>query len=89
MAPDDTKVGAKRVDTPKRVGLLDEYLSEAQLAAELGKDIRTIQRWRKLRIGPPVTMKGITPIYNIATTRAWLSAGGTASAKPQSVKRGR
>ena len=35
-----------------RPGLLDDYLSEEDLAAELQKDVRTLQRWRKLRVGP-------------------------------------
>jgi hypothetical protein len=64
----------------KRVGLLDEYMSEAELAAELGRDLRTLQRWRKLRIGPPFVMNGTAPIYNIDKARAWLAAGGTAAA---------
>lgn len=63
-----------------RPGLLDDYLSEADLAAELQKDVRTLQRWRKLRVGPPFVMNGITPIYPRPGAVKWLQAGGTAGA---------
>jgi hypothetical protein len=65
---------------PKRAGLLDDYIGEPELAAELNINLRTAQRWRKLQIGPPFVMKGITPIYNKALARQWLAAGGTAAA---------
>ena len=54
--------------------LLDEYLTRSELAAELGKSERTLERWERLGIGPPVTRNGITPIYNIPGARAWLRA---------------
>jgi hypothetical protein len=70
------------VDTKpaKRAGLLDGYLSAAELALELDKDSRTLLRWRKLRVGPPFIMNGITPIYNIESVKHWLAAGGSAVA---------
>jgi Homeodomain-like domain len=71
----------------RRVGLLDDYMSEDELAAELDVHRRTVQRWRQLRIGPPFVMNGIMPIYNIGKARQWLAAGGTAS-KRQTAARG-
>jgi hypothetical protein len=65
----------------KHDGLLDAYVTEAQLAAEFRKNPRTLLRWRKLGIGPPVTMTGITPNYNVEKAGQWLAAGGTASIK--------
>jgi hypothetical protein len=66
------------VDTPTpRTGIFAVFLSEAELATELGRCERTLARWRKLRIGPPFVMKGREPIYNIEASRAWLAAGGT------------
>ena len=67
--------------TPRepRSNLLGDYLPEQQLAVELKRNPRTLQRWRKLGIGPPVTMIGELPYYNIESTRAWLVAGGTAA----------
>ena len=54
--------------------LLDEYFTRPELAAELGKSERTLERWERLRIGPPVTRLGITPLYNIKGARTWLRA---------------
>ncbi len=54
--------------------LLDEYFTRPELAAELGKSERTLERWERLKIGPPVTRCGVTPLYNIEGSRAWLRA---------------
>ena len=70
----------------RRVGLLDDYMSEAEIADELDKNLRTLQRWRKLRIGPPFTMNGVMPIYNIEKARQWLAAGGTASKRQTAAR---
>jgi hypothetical protein len=59
-------------------GLLAEYLTEQELAAELRKNPRTVQRWRALGIGPPYAMNGETPIYPRSGAVSWLQAGGTA-----------
>jgi hypothetical protein len=59
-------------------GLLGDYLSEEELAVELDKTVRTVQRWRKLGIGPPFVKRGKTPDYHREKTRQWLAAGGTA-----------
>jgi hypothetical protein len=42
------------------------------MAAELGKDPRTLLRWRRERSGPPVTYIGKTPLYNQESAKAWL-----------------
>ena len=70
-----------------RVGLLDDHLTEAELAIELRKDPRTLLRWRKLRSGPPYTMVGNSPIYSIERARKWLSEGGTAGSSKARRKR--
>jgi hypothetical protein len=62
-----------------RSNLLDDYLSEQQLAVELKRNPRTLQRWRKLGVGPPVSMVGEMPFYQVDAARAWLAAGGTAA----------
>ena len=54
--------------------LLDDFFTRAALARELGKSERTLERWERLGIGPPVTRLGNTPIYNIERARAWLLA---------------
>jgi hypothetical protein len=65
------------MDKSEQRGLLDDYLSEEELAAQLRKNVRTLQRWRKLRIGPPVTWNGRTPTYNVESARQWLRARET------------
>jgi hypothetical protein len=73
--------GGISVDIPtSRTGILTDFLSEAELAAELGCFERTLARWRGLRIGPPFAMKGREPIYETQAARAWLAAGGTKGA---------
>jgi hypothetical protein len=52
--------------------LLASYLSEAQLAQQLDVTTRTLQRWRRQRTGPPVTMIGGSPMYRIASIETWL-----------------
>jgi len=52
--------------------ILDGYLSLDQLAAQLGRSRRTIQRWQSLRIGPPVTKIGNQAFFSIASVKAWL-----------------
>ena len=73
--------------TRPRTGVLADFLSEKELAQELGRCERTLARWRKLRIGPPFGMNGREPIYNVQQARAWLAAGGTS--KPAARQRRR
>jgi hypothetical protein len=42
----------------KPKGLLDEYLTEDEEAEELKKTVRTLRRWRKMRMGPAYTHNG-------------------------------
>jgi hypothetical protein len=52
--------------------LLDDYLSRAKLAQEIGRTERTLARWAAQGIGPPITWLGRTPYYHAASVRAWL-----------------
>jgi hypothetical protein len=74
------------VDKP-RAGILSGFLSEKELAQELGHCERTLARWRKLRVGPPFVMNGREPIYDSQQVRAWLAAGGTSKAAPRQRRR--
>lgn len=73
----------------KRAGLLDDYMTEAELAADVKKHPRTVKRWRDLRVGPPYSMMGESPIYHIPTARQWIAAGGTAAASNNKRRRRR
>ena len=54
--------------------ILDDYLTKEELARQLGKSTRTVERWAALRIGPPRTRVGASVLYAIADVRRWLEA---------------
>jgi len=73
--------------TPKP--LLDDYLDDAALAAELRVSIRTIWRWREMRLGPPETRPFGKKVYYHRESvllaqgaRARAGAGGRAMKPP-------
>lgn len=49
-----------------------EYLTRAELAAELDVSERTVIRWDNSRVGPPRTMLGRRPIYRRQGVTQWL-----------------
>ncbi len=54
--------------------LLLEYLTEAELARELCKSLRTLQRWKRLQHGPRRTILGRTTLYHRRDVKEWLEA---------------
>jgi hypothetical protein len=54
--------------------ILADYLTPAQLAKQLGRCEETLKRWRRLRVGPPVTRIGVQPYYSRTGVAAWLQA---------------
>jgi len=54
------------------MSILDDYLSEAQLAKELNRNPATLVRWRKKQIGPPFTMLGKSVFYSRESVLVWL-----------------
>jgi hypothetical protein len=68
------------------LSILEDYVTEQELAAQLGRKPSTLERWRRLRVGPPFVRNGKTPLYNIEAAQAWLASGGVKprqSHKPQ------
>ncbi len=55
-------------------GLLDDYSEKSELARELKKSSRTLDRWEALRIGPPRVVIGRTVLYNRNSVREWLES---------------
>jgi len=55
-----------------RSRLLDDYLSETELAKELGVCVDTLQRWRRLRQAPAHTRVGRSVLYHKDAIRVWL-----------------
>jgi hypothetical protein len=54
--------------------VLQDYYTLEELASELRVDVRTVQRWNQLRIGPPVTYMGKKPIFRKQSVPAWLAS---------------
>ncbi len=54
--------------------LLSEFLTKEKLAAELRRNVRTLDRWDALGIGPPRTCVGRTVLYRRASVEKWLVA---------------
>jgi hypothetical protein len=61
-------------------GLLTDWVDEHELALALGRNPRTLQRWRARRTGPEHTLLGEKPLYHVEAVQRWLAAGGTAGA---------
>ncbi len=57
--------------------VLAEYLTDRELAAELNVSVRTLARWRRLRVGPALTKVGRKVAYRRAAINAWLAANET------------
>lgn len=48
------------------------YMTRDELGAYLGKEPRTLERWDRLRSGPPVTYVGQRPLYRREAVETWL-----------------
>jgi hypothetical protein len=79
---------AKLYAMPNPVAFLSDHLSEEEFAAEIKHTLRTVQRWRALRIGPDPTWIGRRVYYSPETIRRWLENGGSGG-HPRDRKRGR
>ncbi len=55
-------------------GVLAEYLTEAELARDIKKSQRTIQRWKRVHQGPRRTILGRTTLYHKRDVKEWLEA---------------
>ena len=49
-----------------------DLIHEPVLAADLNRDVRTLQRWRAQRIGPPFIRLGNQVFYRREAVREWL-----------------
>jgi Helix-turn-helix domain len=54
--------------------LLADFLTQGEAAAELRVCERTLDRWRTLGEGPPITKIGRRVYYRRSTLREWLCA---------------
>ena len=54
------------------MNLLEDYIDKPALAAELKRTQRTLERWERLGIGPPVTRIERQVLYYIPSVQEWL-----------------
>jgi hypothetical protein len=58
----------------KRIAHIPGHTNEFETAEELGVSIRTLRKWRQLRIGPPWTAVGRQIFYDDSSRAAWLKS---------------
>ena len=56
------------------VPILAEFMTIEDLAAELGRNKRTLDRWDVLGMGPPRTFVGRKILYRRTSVQKWLAA---------------
>jgi Helix-turn-helix domain len=71
-------------DSPPSV--LEGYIREADLAKQLRRSVRTLQRLAARRIGPPGIKIGRSVYYKIESVRTWLEQQEEPKKKPGSVR---
>jgi predicted DNA-binding transcriptional regulator AlpA len=54
--------------------LLTDFLTQPEAAVELRFCKRTLDRWRKLGEGPPITKLGRRILYRRSSLQSWLQA---------------
>ncbi len=54
--------------------ILSEFLTKEELAVELRRNPRTLDRWAVLGMGPPRTHVGRKVLYRRASVQKWLVA---------------
>lgn len=66
------------------------HLSPEKLAETLGVSVRTLQRWHRLRQGPPRIAVGKLILYKVDSVRDWLSSQeiNPAADQPRRRRRG-
>ncbi len=57
---------------PASAQFFGDYLTERECAEGLGVSRRTLQRWHRLRFGPPRTLVGKRVRYRASSVSQWL-----------------
>jgi hypothetical protein len=66
--------GVERKASAHEIHLLADFLEQGEAAAELKVCRRTLDRWRRLGEGPPITKLGRRNLYSRSSLFAWLRA---------------
>jgi len=72
MAPAAFSIGANKMETGTENSILSEYLTKAELAAQLHRSIRSVDRWALTGDGPPCVRIGRRTLYRRAAVVDWL-----------------
>jgi hypothetical protein len=59
-------------EVTSRRRILGDFLTEKELAIEIGRSVRHIKRWRTQGLGPPFCRIGRTPVYRVEAVRDWI-----------------
>jgi len=59
----------KDITMSKPDAILSDFLTKRELAAELGREMRTLDRWDALGVGPPRTHVGRKVLYRRASVQ--------------------
>ena len=59
---------------PETPSILEGYLSTKQLSVDLGKSVRTLDRWALTGDGPPRTRIGRKTLYRREAVLQWLQS---------------
>jgi hypothetical protein len=54
--------------------ILSDFFSKEELAKELKRNPRTLDRWQAIGMGPPRTHIGRKVLYRRASVQKWLAA---------------
>ncbi len=60
--------------------MLSDFLTKEELASELRRNPRTLDRWEVLGMGPPRTLVGRKVLYRRTSVQKWLAAQERCSA---------
>jgi predicted DNA-binding transcriptional regulator AlpA len=66
--------------------VLEGYIREADLAKQLRRSVRTLQRLTARRLGPPRIKIGRSVYYKIESVRAWLEQQEEQRKRPGSAR---
>ena len=75
-------------ETNEGNSILSEYLSKAELAAQLHRTIRSIDRWALTGDGPPYTRIGKMTLYRRESVIAWLRSRERVPPRPNRKRGG-
>jgi len=56
------------------MSVLEGYVTKSELAQQLRKSTRTLDRLERQRVGPPRTKIGRSILYRLDSVREWLEA---------------